>query len=92
MVGVPLMPAAPEPETPDPDRPPPKPEEPVVPEEPLAPGPMPWAPWVAPLCTNVNVKMSVMVRKIGKTERRTKRRSAETTAATVMVTPSIEFP
>ena len=44
VVGVPLMPAAPEPETPDPDRPPPKPEEPVVPEEPLAPGPYPGLP------------------------------------------------
>src|SRR5580693_2206981 len=71
----------------DPLVPPPKPLDPVDPAEPDAPGPAPVVPACPGALTKVKVKTSEMTLKFGTTERRTKRRSAETTAATDIETP-----
>ena len=59
----------------------------MVPAEPDAPGPMSGCSGLSGALRKVNVKMSEITLKFGTTESRTKRRSAETTAATVICTP-----
>jgi hypothetical protein len=80
-----LPPIPPKPD--EPEVPPPKPVEPADPDEPLAPGPAPVEPLWPGAETKVKVNTSEMTLNCGKTESRTKRRSAETTAATRIWTP-----